>query len=115
MIVHVVYTYETCDGKIFTDAKDAYEHETNYLYKKSGIRFYDESKDALIEDVTLCYQKCNYFTIDHSKKKENEFFLKAAWENYGYLFPDDVLTNKSVKKYRYDTKINDWVPVSKND
>lgn len=112
MIRHVIVKYETIDGKIFTDEDEAYHHEIAVIYKRSGFRFYDRNRHV-IKDIEHAYDKADYFTVDHSKAKENKAFIEMAHYYYGWLFPDDILDNVEAKRYRYDDDEWCWKPVSR--
>lgn len=112
MIEHVKRTFETIDGKIFDNEDEAYAYENQLIYKRSGFRFYRDGRH-MIKEVERCYDECDYFTVDHSKKKENQDFLDMAFYYYGWGFPGDILENTSAKKYRYDFDENKWKSVSR--
>lgn len=112
MITHVTVTYETVDGRIFNDEDEAYAYENNLIYRNSGFRFYNGGR-RLIKDISLCYDKADFFTIDHSKEKENQMFMEMAILYFGWPFPHDILENKEVKRYRYDDDKSCWKPVSR--
>ena len=110
MITHTEITYETIDGQMFDSEEEAYNHELTILYQKSGFRFFDKDGNP-ITDVTRCYDDSDYFTIDHSKDKENSEFVSMTGYYFGYEFTKGVLTNKSITKYRYDEDEWRWKPV----
>lgn len=110
MITHTEITYETIDGQIFDSEEEAYNHELTILYQKSGFRFFDKDGNP-ITDVSRCYNESDYFTIDHSKDKENYEFVNMTGYYFGYEFPEGVLMNKRIHKYRYDEDKYRWVPV----
>ena len=112
MIRHVIFKYETIDGKIFTDEGEACRHESAVIYKRSGFRFYDRNR-RVIKDIEKCYDEADYFTVDHSKVKENKVFIDMAEYHYGWFFPDDILDNVEAKRYRYDDDECCWKPVSR--
>lgn len=113
MIRHVKFTYETIDGKIFTSEEEAYCHENSIIYQRSGFRFYDRNKHV-IKDIEHACNEADYFTIDHSKVKENKaFVVMTLYYSYGLLFPDDILDNVEVKRYRVDDDDGCWKPVSR--
>lgn len=112
MIKHVKITYETIDGKIFTSEDEAWHHETEGIYKQSGFRFYDRNRHV-IKDIEHTYDEADYFTVDHSKVKENKAFIDMAYYYYGWIFPDDILDNVEAKRYRYDDDGCCWKPVSR--
>lgn len=110
MIEHVKITFETIDGKIFDDADEAWLHEHEVVYKKSGFRFYNNDR-KLIRDIEKCYNDASYFTIDHSKIQENKRFIDMAVLYYGWGFPHDVLKKTEVKRYKYDKEKYRWKPL----
>ncbi len=112
MVRHVTVTYETVDGKIFTDEDEAYAYENELLYKKSGFRFY-RNGGRLIKDISRCYDESEFFTIDHSKVKENHEFLEMVIFYYGWAFPHDILENTKAKRYKYDDDKSCWKSVSR--
>lgn len=110
MIEHVTIIYETIDGKMFNDIDEAYSHEHELIYKKSGFRFYNEDR-KLIRSVEKSYNDASYFTIDHSKIQENKQFINMAVLYYGWGFPHDVLENTDVRRYKYDEEKYRWKPL----
>ena len=109
MITHTEITYETIDGRIFDSEEEAYNHELSIIYQRSGFRFFYEDGTP-ITDVSRCYDDSDYFTIDHSKDKENCEFVNMTGYYFGYEFPEGVLMNKSITKYKYDMRDWSWKP-----
>lgn len=104
MTEHCIRTYETIDGKVFTNKDEAQYYENMYIYDNSGFRFY--KKDELISDIDDCYDECDYFIVDHSKTEFNKLFLEMAYEYYGWMIPVDILNQTGTK---YVDKDDTWV------
>ena len=87
MITHQLTWYESDDGKIFKDYEDCLLHEANFLYRKSGVRFYvgDKEVGKIIIDDDKTYNEITDIFINREKEEENKEFNELIRWDLGWL------------------------------
>lgn len=93
MTTHTVSWFESDDGKIFTDAIECMNHETQEKYRKSGIRFFidNEEIENLLFDYDRSYNEMTDIYIDRTKEKENLEFDEAIKYGYGWSLVNEAI------------------------
>lgn len=84
MTKHVIEWFTAFDGTLFMHQDDCMDYELNYLYHKSGYRFYKDGNvlSDLPEDLASV-DSWDYYLLEENPN--NDTFVSYANDNYGYL------------------------------